>query len=747
MKLPILSSLILAATSVLAHHNAHHFAPHHHHHRAIDPGAVNAARLLHRQVTTSNTTSSNATSSNTTSSNTTSSNSTSSASTSAVAGSLNVQSTILVIARDAASASSASSGLNGYGIPFQILLVPQAGVALPALNSSSGGNFGGIIVASQVSYDFGGGNYQSGLTSDQWNQLYAYQTTYGVRMVQFDVYPGPLFGATALGGCCGTGVEQLISFTNTTGFTQAGIKTGAGVSTQGLYHYPATISDPTTTWQIAQFAAGGTFQQASTAAVINNFSGRQQMVFFIGWATDWSPTSNFLQHAYITWMTRGLYAGYRRVNFNTQIDDMFLITDIYSPNGTQYRVTTADMNQIASWVPKIQAKMPAGSSYFPEIGHNGNGNVEQAEGDNDDPACNPGSIEYGDIIDTPLEFVKPLGSGTNQWPLTPLTYQITSQCIRKDPLEVWFTSTTNRDKFMHISHTHTHLELDNATYSDALKEIQFNQAWLKQTGIAAGKFSSGGLIPPAITGLHNGDVLQAWTNAGLTHCVGDNTRPVLRNQQNFMWPYITSAASDGFSGYVVLPRWATRIYYNCDTPACTTLEWINTSAGSGSFQDLLNTELADTMRHTFSLYHDAYMFHQANLRSAGLASITINGVSSKISIFQAWVETMVQEFARLVTWPMITVKQDDLAKSFLARQTRDACNYGMSWTTTNNQITGVTVTANGNTCAEVIPITVPGTVTNTQGFKTEKIGSDPLTIWVKLSGATTSFTLTTPISV
>jgi hypothetical protein len=736
MKLPVFASFILAATGVSAHLNDAHFpfAPHHHHRRAVHNSAAGASTLVPRQNTTSNATSS--------------ANTTSAANTTAlVSGTVNVQSTVLVIARDAYSASSASSGLNGYGIPFQVLLVPQTGVTLPALNSSSGGNFGGVIVASQVSYDYGGGNFSSALTADQWNQIYAYQTDYGVRMVQYDVYPGPLFGATALGGCCNSGVEQLISFTNTTGFAQAGIKTGAGVSTQGLYHYPATVSDATTTWQIAQFAAGGGFQ-ASTAAVINNFAGRQQMAFFIGWATDWSATSNFLQHAYITWLTRGLYAGYRRINYNTQIDDMFLPTGLYLPNGTEYRVTPSDMTQVASWVPKIQAKMPAGSSYFPEIGHNGNGNVEAAVAVNeDDQTCSPFSIEYDEIPDTPLEFKKPLGSGINEWPLTPTTYKITAQCVRKDPLEVWFATAANRDKFMHISHTHTHLELNNATYADALKEIQFNQAWFKQTGIQNGKFSSGGLIPPAITGLHNGDVLRAWTTAGLTHCVGDNTRPVLRNQQNFMWPSTTSVANDGFDGFLVLPRWATRIYYNCDTPACTTQEWIDTSAGSGNFQNLLDAEKADTMRHLFGLYHDGYMFHQANLRTARLAAITINGVSSKISIFQAWVETNVQEFARLVNWPMITLKQDDLAKSFKARQGRDACNYGMSWTKTNNQITGVTVTANGNTCAEVIPITVPGTVTNTQGSTTEKIGSDPLTIWVKLSGATKSFTLTAPISV
>jgi hypothetical protein len=95
---------------------------------------------------------------------------------------------------------SASSGLNGYGIPFQNLLVPQAGIALPALNTSGVGNFAGIVVASAVSYDYGGTTgFQSALTSDQWNTLYAYQIAFGVRMVQYDVYPGPLYGSTALG--------------------------------------------------------------------------------------------------------------------------------------------------------------------------------------------------------------------------------------------------------------------------------------------------------------------------------------------------------------------------------------------------------------------------------------------------------------------------------------------------------------------------------------------------------------------
>lgn len=62
-------------------------------------------------------------------------------------------------------------------------------------------------------------------------------------------------------------------------------------------------------------------------------------------------------------------------------------------------------------------------------------------------------------------------------------------------------------------------------------------------------------------------------------------------------------------------------------------------------------------------------------------------------------------------------------------------------------ITGVTVTANGNTCSVPVPITVPGDATTTSGATREKLGSDPLTIWTKLVGKAVTITLTTPVAI
>jgi hypothetical protein len=176
--------------------------------------------------------------------------------------------------------------------------------------------------------------------------------------------------------CCNAGVEQLISITDTGALPGANLKEGATLSTIGIYHYPAKITNAKTTKEIAAFGPGGPFTTATTAAVIQTLEKREQMVWFMSFATNWSLTSNFLQHAWIAWITRGLYTGFRRVYFSTQVDDMFLKTPIYHPSGKDFRVSVDDVKAHIPWTRQINAKMPAGSEYFIEIGHNGNGDIE-----------------------------------------------------------------------------------------------------------------------------------------------------------------------------------------------------------------------------------------------------------------------------------------------------------------------------------------------------------------------------------
>jgi len=120
------------------------------------------------------------------------------------------------------------------------------------------------------------------------------------------------------------------------------------------------------------------------------------------------------------------------------------------------------------------------------------------------------------------------GTGTDVWPPSATAYPYTTACTNTDLLLQWYTS--NLNAFAHISHTFTHEDENNATSSDVTHEITWNQKWLSQTGIAnANKFSPNGIVPPAITGLFNGDALRVWKENGITNVVGDNTRNLLLN--------------------------------------------------------------------------------------------------------------------------------------------------------------------------------------------------------------------------
>jgi hypothetical protein len=142
----------------------------------------------------------------------------------AYVGGATISSNVLIIARDATSAENgAAAGLRGYGIPYEVLTVPQAGItSLPLLNSSAtNANYGGIVIISEVGYNYDT-SYYSALTRRQWNDLYAYQTTFGVRMVRLDVFPTSDFGVSALSGNLN---DEPVVLTNTSAFSTASLKT------------------------------------------------------------------------------------------------------------------------------------------------------------------------------------------------------------------------------------------------------------------------------------------------------------------------------------------------------------------------------------------------------------------------------------------------------------------------------------------------------------------------------------------
>lgn len=137
------------------------------------------------------------------------------------------QSTFLVIATDKSSSREATSGLRGYGIPYEEVILPKSGISLPVLNNSATiGNYGAIVIMKGALYESSKDTWTSALSEAQIKDLYSYQTAFGVRMVQIDVWPSSDFGVKIQStSCCSGELEQNVSISNSTGFPTAGLKT------------------------------------------------------------------------------------------------------------------------------------------------------------------------------------------------------------------------------------------------------------------------------------------------------------------------------------------------------------------------------------------------------------------------------------------------------------------------------------------------------------------------------------------
>jgi hypothetical protein len=131
-------------------------------------------------------------------------------------------------------------------------------------------------------------------------------------------------------GCCtDPSLEQFLRWDAASlALTNSGLNPTGVLSSIGLYHYPAIITDPLTVKPLlyADPVPGKYAAQSVIGVISTQLDGRKSMFFFIS-SGDWSVTSLVINHAWIGWSMRQLFPGYRRVIFGTQVDDVFLGTE------------------------------------------------------------------------------------------------------------------------------------------------------------------------------------------------------------------------------------------------------------------------------------------------------------------------------------------------------------------------------------------------------------------------------------
>ena len=149
-------------------------------------------------------------------------------------------------------------------------------------------------------------------------------------MVKFEIYPSADFGTAPLGSCCDAGVKQLCL-----SHLRPGLSTLELRSTKTLTPLDCIITPCLSAILLLQLNLLPLFQPQTLLLLASLVLST---VLEIGnkWCSSVAGRLNgpltfaYLQHAWITWITPGPHSGYRRVNLNTPINDMFLDSDIYN---------------------------------------------------------------------------------------------------------------------------------------------------------------------------------------------------------------------------------------------------------------------------------------------------------------------------------------------------------------------------------------------------------------------------------
>eukprot|EP00903_Cladosiphon_okamuranus_P021170 g19446.t1 len=438
-------------------------------------------------------------------------------------------------------------------------------------------------------------------------------------------------------------------------------------------------------------------------------------------------------HFFVEWGTRGIFQGERRFYLAGMVDDLFLSTGqfVYDGNtnqGTEVRASANDMATFASFESSLNNQY--GSSITTEWPFNGLGILEEVN-----------SAFVLDIADADIALL-PKGQQVGGDGITPqlpegwlatavpgMTVEFETGAWASDGLLAWVLS--NLGTFWWQSHTLSHLARDDLGESDCSIEDGGNA----QIAVLTGMFDSDNynwrsLTSPGITGHFNKFCLSTAVENLMTCAPGDNTYDGIQTDVSLIssvsqfHSIYTTEGTNGFSGFQIVPRYATFVYFNCATADCLVNEneWIrrvvcgcanldpSQAAGScsscsdgiqsfGSVENLYATEAATTTRQIMMGRRDKYMFHQANV-------VQQSGIPGG-SLLAYWYQEVMALLTQYISFPVTSSKFDDHCAEFTLHEDLDGSGAVITATIDNvsGAISGLSLSASGT--AGLIPLTVP----------------------------------------
>ncbi|CAN0214942.1 unnamed protein product, partial [Scytosiphon promiscuus] len=567
--------------------------------------------------------------------------------------------------------------------------------------------------------------------------------------------------------------------------TQPDLQTDPNIFDPPLFSYPVILSNVSAGVEVlAEFAddsgtpiiAGSSSDQENAAMLsYTGDDGHEELhIFFtIGWfdagAWPWA-------HYFNEWATKGIFLGERRFYLGAVVDDLFLSTPEFEYDGglneadVAQRCTADDLSSLLSVQDSLNAQY-SGSSIITEFAFNGGGIAEQVSQTVDDITYVP-DYEETEVTDKGTLWFEN-GQGT----VHDINWLATNVPLMQDDMAdgTWeandellaavISYLDTPSTFYHGHHTLIHLSRDQLRESDCVTEDTGNVQIALMTGMwDSDNYNWRSMVSPGITGLFNENCLESAAANLMTCYPGDNTfdgtvdnTAILINEDNQFHSIYTTVANNGYDGAQIVPRFATFVYFNCVTGEClvneneyirrfvcectpldpTIDEYICTSTADecvdddgnteiqsfGSIDALFEAEASTTTRYMLTGRRDKYMFHQANIIPAGDVG---DGTQS---LLDYWYEQVMATFSSLVTFPVKTIKFDDLCTEFQLHEALDASGaYVTMALDAAGDVTGFSYVSGSG--AGLVPLTVPTAsvdsipVTDLSVEDTETYGTD-----------------------
>lgn len=472
-------------------------------------------------------------------------------------------------------------------------------------------------------------------TDEQVRQINEYNIKNKVKMVI--LYTNPYSGSgVASAGTASIPVEDkdtYIQFADAMLPSVGPLVHDAHITIGGVYLNKITIQTPAITKAAVDLYHGGSKYQV--ACFIKYDDGRHHLEFYLD-SADWATFPTILGTAWLNWVTNGVFAGVRRIEFNAHMDDIFMSTGTFNPDTgkedesepMKYRIVPDDLEKTLAWQDNLNAHLTPGSNVTLTFPYNG-ATVQEKGG------------------------------------------------FLRDAL--FLKAKELREEFIWESHTWSHPYLTNLSKTAVRAQYDDNVETLAELFDVdpadinkIPQYCAIATITPSITGLDNPQAMEAMYEFGIRFVVGDNSRWELI-PPNLYHVLHSNKSANGVDGINIVPRHATNIYYDASLPKHITDQFnyrYSDKFGDLSFDEVVQRDVQVAVKALLLFRHDPFMFHQANLR------FSEDGYSEdEHSLLSYWVDAVLGELEKYISLPIISRKHEDLGKVFLDREARDNCGF------------------------------------------------------------------------